>query len=92
MVGNGIQKPTDHNIEKVRDCREPTTNTEAKAFCNLAGFYRKFIKNYAKKAKPLTDLASIPGKKVKIVLDEKAKKAFEKIKRLVTSRTNINAP
>ena len=56
----------------------PTTNTEVRQFCNLAGFYRKFIHRYAHIAKPLTDLAGIPGKKVKVELNEKAKEAFEK--------------
>ncbi|EQD72922.1 hypothetical protein B1A_05209, partial [mine drainage metagenome] len=78
-VGNGIQRPTDYNIVKIKNCPEPKTNTELKRFYNLAGFYRKFIKGYAKIAKPLTDLANVPGKKVKVELTEEAKKAYQKI-------------
>jgi hypothetical protein len=70
----------------------PSTNTEVRSFCNLAGFYRKFVKGYAHIAKPLTDLAGIPGKKVKINLSEEAKKSFELIKTLITQEPILMLP
>ena len=49
----------------------PTTNTEVRQFCNLAGFYRKFVHKYAHIAKPLTDLTGIPGKNIRVELKKK---------------------
>ena len=83
IVGNGIQK---------KECKILTTNTEVRQFCNLAGFYRRFIKSYAHIAKPLTDLAGIPGKKVKVELSEKAKEAFDRIKTLISEEPVLILP
>ena len=92
VVGNGMQRPTEYNVEKILQCKPPTTNTEAKQFCNLAGFYRRFIKNFADIAKPLTDLSGIPGKKVKIELSNEAMRAFEKIKEAIATYPILTLP
>uniref|UniRef100_A0A0A9W4W3 RNA-directed DNA polymerase n=1 Tax=Lygus hesperus TaxID=30085 RepID=A0A0A9W4W3_LYGHE len=51
----GIQ-PDLRKIEAVRDFPIPNTVTKVKAFLGLCSYYRKFVKGFAREAKPLTDL------------------------------------
>ncbi len=92
IVGNNVQRPTEENVKKVLECKMPTTNTEIKQFCNMAGFYRKFIKHYAEKARPLTDLSNAQGKNVKVTLTKEAEKAFHKIKKAISKHPVLTLP
>ncbi|GKB64681.1 hypothetical protein Tco_0920867 [Tanacetum coccineum] len=43
-------------IEEVKNWASPTTPIEIRQFLGLAGYYRRFIKDYSKIAKSLTEL------------------------------------
>nr|GEW72577.1 putative reverse transcriptase domain-containing protein [Tanacetum cinerariifolium] len=59
---NGIQMDPS-KIEAVKNWKAPTTPSEIRSFLGLAGYYRRFIANFSKIAKPLT-LLTQKNKKV----------------------------
>ena len=79
---NGIE-PNDDNVRAIRDLSVPTTVREVRSFLGAAGYYRKFIENYAKLAKPLTALTR---KNQRFYWDEETQQAFDTLKvRLTTA-------
>jgi hypothetical protein len=43
-------------IEAVKECEQPRNLTDIRSFLGLAGYYRRFIENFSKIAKPMTNL------------------------------------
>ena len=54
-------KPSRKNLQAIEDYQIPQTYTEIRGFVNMVGHYRRFIKNFARIAKPLTDFLSGKG-------------------------------
>ena len=48
--------PDPQQAESIRTWMEPRNRTEVQSFLGLSNYYREFIRDYAAKAKPLTDL------------------------------------
>ena len=55
ISANGIY-PKAVNISKVKEYPVPTNLRGLRCFVGLATYYRKFVENFSKVAKPLTDL------------------------------------
>ena len=53
LTANGI-KPNPSNTEIIQNLKIPNTTKKIKSFPGMTGFYRKFIKDYAKIAYPMT--------------------------------------
>ena len=70
-------KPDPAKITAVMDIQMPKTVTELRSFLGLTSYYRKFVKDYAKVAKPLYDLT-----RSKVTWDwtESCEKAFLSLK------------
>ena len=56
VVGKDGIKTDKKKIEKIMNYPRPITITELKGFLGLASYYRRFIKDFSKIAKPLNDL------------------------------------
>jgi len=54
VTGQGV-RPTPDYTEVVKKWPVPTTLTETRAFLGKVGYYRRFIKDFGKIARPLTD-------------------------------------
>jgi hypothetical protein len=92
-VGGGKLKMNKHNVDKILNMPMPGTLKEIRSFVCLAGYYRRFVKNFAMIAKPLTDLQTKEkcarlgrreGRRDKFELPEEARKAVEELKQKIT--------
>ena len=76
-------KPSMANLKVIAEMAPPTTYTGVRCFTRMTGFFRHFIKGYAKIAKPLNDLLEGKASKLKneeLQLMPEALKAFEELK------------
>ncbi|GKC17468.1 putative reverse transcriptase domain-containing protein [Tanacetum coccineum] len=64
-------------IKAVKNWASPTTPTEIRQFLGLAGYYRRFIKDFSKIAKSLTELTQ---KNKKYIWGEDQESAFQLLK------------
>lgn len=69
-------------VEAIETWPTPTCVRDVQAFLGLCNYYRRFCKNFAKVAKPLTDLTR---KSVEFVWDEACAEAFTAMKALLTT-------
>ncbi|KAL0549531.1 hypothetical protein IC582_014016 [Cucumis melo] len=70
-------------VEAVVNWERPTSATEVRSFLGLAGYYRRFIKDFSRLALPLTALTR---KNAKFEWSHKCEQSFQKLKkRLVTT-------
>ncbi|GJR86034.1 putative reverse transcriptase domain-containing protein [Tanacetum coccineum] len=64
-------------IKEVKDWASPTTPTEIRQFLGFAGYYRRFIKDFSKIAKSLTELTQ---KNKKYIRGENQESSFQMLK------------
>ncbi|CAH2228131.1 jg21785, partial [Pararge aegeria aegeria] len=82
-------KPNNDKIKAVLNFPLPKTITEIKSFLGLIGYYRRFIKDFARVTQPLT---SCLKKRNKIIINEKYIEAFQKCKELLTNAPLLQYP
>jgi hypothetical protein len=73
----------------VLDWKAPTTVIEVQSFLGLAGYYRRFILDFSKIAKPITQLLQ---KDEKFVWTPKCEEAFHTLQTLLTSAPVLAQP
>lgn len=56
VIGENGVKPDPKKLEAVQSFPKPASGKNIKQFLGLAGYYRRFIPNFSKIAKPLTEL------------------------------------
>jgi hypothetical protein len=69
-------------VRDVLDWKPPRTVHQVCSFLGLAGYYRRFIQNFSKIAKPTTDL---PKKVEKYVWNAECDEAFQTLKKSLTT-------
>lgn len=98
---NGL-KPNQKKIEAIQKYPQPTNLKQLRMFLGLSGYYRRFIRDYAKLAKPLTNLlrgedghrriSKNESKNFKINLDDDAVQAFNTIRNILSSEDVLIFP
>lgn len=81
-IGNSQIKPVVAKLKNLLDFPAPTNKKELRRFLGMAGYYRKFCKNYSLVVLPLTQLTS---PKVKFAWTAECQYAFEQTKTMLTS-------
>ncbi|GJZ50098.1 putative nucleotidyltransferase, ribonuclease H [Tanacetum coccineum] len=76
-------------IEVVKNWKAPTTPSEVRSFLGLAGYYRRFIVNFSKIAKPLTSLTQ---KNQKYEWGKKEEEAFQTLKNNLCDAPILSLP
>src|SRR5512142_488739 len=77
------------NVESVTNWKQPKTVSEIRSFLGLAGYYRRFIENFSKIAKPMTRLLQ---KDVKYKWSEECEQSFQELKNRLVSAPILILP
>ncbi len=85
---NGI-RPDPKKIEVVQNFPRPKNKKGIRSFLGFAGYYRKFIKGFSKRAKPLSDLLK---KTVPFEWTEDREKSFEDLKNALCGDPVLHHP
>ena len=75
--------PGNLNLKGISEMAPPANYTEVRRFLGMTGFFRRFIKNYTRIAKPLNDILEGEASNLKseaVTLPPDALDAFEKLK------------
>jgi hypothetical protein len=76
-------------VQEVLDWKSLRSVTQIRSFLRLAGYYRRFISNFSKIAKPMTQLLE---KEAKFKWSPQYKEAFLTLKKLLTTATVLAQP
>jgi hypothetical protein len=76
-------------VKKVLEWKPPMTVSEVRSFLGLALYYRRFILNFSKIMKPITELLK---KGNKYVWSDACDEAFKHLKKLLTTSPVIAQP
>ena len=76
-------KPSTHNLEGIAEMAPLANYTEVRHFLGMTRFFRRFIKGYARIAKPLNDILEEEASKMKseaVILPLDVLEAFDRLK------------
>ena len=76
-------------IEAIQNWKRPESVTEIRSFLGLAGYYRRFIKEFSK---IFVHLTSLTKKGVKYIWSDKCEASFQKLKELLSDAPILVIP
>jgi hypothetical protein len=76
-------------VQEVMDWKPPTSVHQIRSFLSLAGYYRRFIPDFSRIAKPMTELLK---KGVKFSWDQKCEDAFHTLRDHLTTAPVLAQP
>jgi len=76
-------------VDLIANMPVPSYVKQVRSFLGHAGFYSRFIKNFSKMTRPLTNLLT---KVAPFVIDESCVKAFENLRSLFVSAPIVQPP
>jgi len=76
-------------VQEVMDWKPPTSVHQIRSFLGLVGYYRRFIPDFSRIAKPMTKLLK---KGVKFVWDDKCEEAFHTLRAQLTTAPVLAQP
>ncbi|KAL4153262.1 hypothetical protein QTP88_001095 [Uroleucon formosanum] len=88
LTEKGVQ-PDERKIKSVKTFPIPTTVKEIKSFLGLTGYYRNFVPDYGKIAKPITNLLR---KGIEFIWTSECQEAFEKLKIILCNEPLLRYP
>ena len=88
VSGEGVSVDAS-KVEAVQDWAQPKSVFEIRSFLGLAGYYRRFMKDFSKLASPLTRLTRKGGK---FVWNETYEKSFQELKGRLTTAPVLIIP
>jgi hypothetical protein len=89
VVDNGSVQMDDSKIAKVKNWQTPTTVTEVRKFLGFTGYYRYFIQDYSRLARPLLDLTQ---KATPWHWDTRQQESFETLRGRMCSKPVLRQP
>ena len=89
ILGTEGIKPVPAKTEAIKAMHPPVNSKQVRAFLGLVGYYRKFIRNFAKIAKPLTMLTRMD---VKFEWRDTHQDAFVKLKEAIIQAPILRYP
>jgi len=76
-------------VEEILNWKPPTTVHQVRSFMGMAGYYRRFIPDFSRIAKPITNLLKT---QVKFVWSPECETAFQTLKRCLTTAPVLAQP
>ena len=90
-VGKDTIKPRDALVRTIEEFPRPETKKQVRSFLGLTGYYRRFIKNYADIAIPLTNLTK-KTEPTRVRWTDVCERAFNELKTLLKSPPILRPP
>ncbi|XP_050064939.1 uncharacterized protein LOC126553869 [Aphis gossypii] len=85
---NGVTSDP-NKLSCIKDYPRPLTEKDVKSFLGLLNYYRRFVDNFAKIAKPLTNLLK---KNTPFVWTDMCEDAFQELKKSINEPTSVSIP
>jgi hypothetical protein len=89
VVSNGGIAVDPSKVKDVLNWKPPIDVSEIRSFLGLTGYYRRFIEEFSKLAKPMTALLE---KNAKFVWSDKCQASFEELKKRLTTAPMLILP